>query len=457
MRPSRFLVVMFLSLVAMLAEATGAARAQSVKVLTNFSGQSASLPYGPLVQGRNGTLYGTTSGIPFAAGAVFQLSLTGGLAFPHTFDDTDGSQPAGLVLSTDGNFYGVAVYGGSSESGVLFRLSPSGTYTVLHEFAGGADGAYPAASPIQATDGSLYGVTEGNFNVASTLYKYTPQSGSFETLYTFDAAHGQYAYDLIQATDGNLYGAAVWGGNSSCGTAFKFTISGVPLWAYSFPCGAGGSNPGILLQATDGNFYGTTGGGGLGVGYGTIFTSNSEGTVSILYSLPPVQAHGASPVTLVQGTDGNLYGTTDVGGQSNDGVLFKLTTSGTFALLYSFDGTSGSNPDALMQHTDGLLYGTAEEGGASNAGTVYSFNARLSPFVAFVVPAGRYGQAAEILGQGLLGTTSVTFNGKTATSFNVVNDTYMTAVVPSGATTGKVVVTTPSGALTSNVNFRIIQ
>ena len=160
----------------------------------------------------------------------------------------------------------------------------------------------------------------------------------------------------------------------------------------------------------------------------------------------------------MQATDGNLYGTAQIGGQFDDGILFKVKTSGSFTLLYSFDGTTtGSSPGALTQHTNGLLYGTAFSGGASNAGTAFSFNARLSPFITFVTPAGRLGQTAQILGQGLTGATSVTFNGVAATSFTVVNDTYMTAVVPSGATTGKVVVTTPSGPLTSNVNFRIIQ
>ncbi len=458
MRPSRFLVVMFTSLVALLVLATGVGRAQNARVLTSFTGQSASLPEGPLLQGRDGTLYGTTSGIPNSPGAVFQLSLSGALAFPHTFDDTDGTNPSGLVLATDGNFYGVARYGGSSNSGVLFRLSSSGTYTVLHDFSGGSDGAYPYASPIQATDGSLYGLTQGNFGVASTLYKYTPQSGSFATLYTFDVSHGQYANYLIQATDGNLYGAAVWGGNSGCGTVFKFTIPGVPLWAYSFPCGAGGLNPEMILQAADGSFYGITGDGGTGGTYdGTIFKSDAKGNVSILYSFPPELIHGENPVALLQATDGNLYGATFAGGQFSDGTLFKITTSGLFTLLYSFTGTgTGSNGAALIQHTDGLLYGTTFQGGASNAGTVYSFNVGLSPFVTFLVPAGRSGQSVQILGQGLKGTTSVTFNGTAATSFTVVSNTFMTAVVPSGATTGKVVVTTPGGALTSNVSFRVV-
>jgi hypothetical protein len=127
-------------------------------------------------------------------------------------------------------------------------------------------------------------------------------------------------------------------------------------------------------------------------------------------------------------------------------------------LLYNFAQAIGQWPNAaLLQHTNGLFYGVADIGGTYSEGSIYSLNMGLGPFVAFVRPTGKVGQTAQILGQGLTGSTGVTFNGVPATSFTVVSDTYMTAVVPSGATTGPVVVTTPSGPLTSNVSFRISQ
>ena len=110
---------------------------------------------------------------------------------------------------------------------------------------------------------------------------------------------------------------------------------------------------------------------------------------------------------------------------------------------------------ALVQDTNGRFYGTAPYGGAYGFGAIYSLDMGLPPFVTFVQAVGKIGRSAQILGQKLKGTTSVTFNGVPATSFKVVSDTYVTAVVPTGATTGPVVVTTPTGALTSNVNFRI--
>jgi hypothetical protein len=108
-----------------------------------------------------------------------------------------------------------------------------------------------------------------------------------------------------------------------------------------------------------------------------------------------------------------------------------------------------------MQHTSGLLYGPSWMGGTHGDGFLYSVDMGLGPFVTFVHAQGKVGSVAQILGQGLTGASSVTFNGVPTASFAVVSDTYMTAVVPTGATTGPVVVTTPGGTLTSNVNFRV--
>ena len=127
------------------------------------------------------------------------------------------------------------------------------------------------------------------------------------------------------------------------------------------------------------------------------------------------------------------------------------------SILHYFN-VAGNFPFAPpTQDTNGKFYGTTYQGGRYGYGTVYSLDMGLGPFVSFVLPAGRVGQQVQILGQGLTGTTSVSFGGVPATSFNVLRDTYMTAVVPSGAATGPVVVTTPTGSLTSNVSFRVLK
>jgi uncharacterized repeat protein (TIGR03803 family) len=440
---------------------TNAGQSQTLKSVASFSGKgSAAQPqFVTPSQGRDGKLYGTTFGAAGSYGSVFQLATAGALAFPHVFDSTNGSQPSGgVTLGTDGNLYGVATHGGAANDGVLYRLSATGAYTVLHEFGGGSDGADPVNAPVQGSDGGLYGITTGSPTPSATLYKYTA-SGSFETIYTFNESSFEYPTSLIEAENGNLYGTTNNGGVNFCGTIFEITKSGSLVWSYTFPCGAGGAAPMQILQASDGNFYGPTYQGGGFLNFGTIFKLTQEGAVSIIYTFPSELQYAAGPVGLVQATDGNLYGVTAAGGgRFFDGTLFKLTLSGAFTPLFDFNGENGNGPLAPpTQKTDGTIYGTTEAGGKFNSGEVYGLNVGLGPFVTFVQPTGKAGTSAQILGQGLTGTTSVTFNGIPATSFKVASDTFLTAVVPSGATTGKVVVTTPGGALTSNVNFRITQ
>ena len=439
--------------------------AQTVTAVYSFTGKNSSANPSEVMptQGRDGKLYGTSGGNTGGVyGTVFSLATNGLYRQLHTFDSTNGANPdGGVALASDGNFYGTATGGGSGKGGVLFKITPNGVYTVLHSFLGGSDGTLPAAPPIEGSDGSLYGTTYGNTTTYSTIYKYSRASGTYSTLYQFDQPHGQFVIaPLIQATDGNLYGTAFQGGGTNCGTIFEVNTSGLPLFTYSFPCGLGGSSPvGPLLQTSDGSFYGTTSLGGSAF-VGTIFKLDQKGNVQTLYSFQGFSgrnADGSSPYGgLYQATDGKLYGSASAGGTQNFGTLFQITTSGSYKQLYSFTAPTGSFASgALMQDTNGLLYGTTLLSGRFGFGTVYSLDLGLLPFVALVRYTGKIGSKAQILGQGLTGTTSVTFNGVNATTFTVFSDTYMTATVPTGATTGPVVVTTPSRTLTSNVNFRV--
>jgi uncharacterized repeat protein (TIGR03803 family) len=438
---------------------------QTVTDVYNFTGNNGSgipLHVTP-TQGRNGQLFGTTVGEGSSSyGTIFQLSTRGAFKQVYTFDNTVGSQPGGgLTLASDGTLYGTATSGGSAGLGVLFKISTSGVYTVLYEFTGGANGAVPGSPPIIGFDGNFYGTTYGNSTTASTVYKYTRASGVFTTIYQFSQSEGASVIaSLVQGTDSNLYGTANQGGSAGCGAIFELSTSGTLLWDYSFPCQPGGANPiAALIQGTDGNFYGTTYYGGT-YSVGTVFKV-SQGAVSILYNFkgfPNPGNDGSYPSGgVTQATDGNLYGSTGGGGgPRGQGTLFQISTDGTYKQLFVFTGKNGESPYAtLLQDTSGVFYGTTFEGGKYSEGVVYSLNMGLGPFVALVSYTGRVGSTAQILGQGLTGTTAVTFNGIPATSFNVVSSTYMTAVVPGGTTTGPVVVTTPGGMLTSNKNLRI--
>lgn len=453
---SKQIVIFTLILLAL----SSAGTAQTVRDVYSFTSTNSSQYPGVVpAQGRDGKLYVTTAGLNY--GSVFRVSTTGkGGTELHVFDGTDGEGALGVILATDGNFYGATSFGGSFGYGVLFKVTPGGTYTELYNFTGGDDGAYPFSSPIEASDGNLYGTTLYGANMmGATVYKYT-RAGTFTTISQLSNTQAEGAVGLIQGADGNLYGTSANGGTSVCGSIFRLTTSGTLLNSYSFPCGAGGAFPSApLVLASDGNYYGTTSEGGNALGDGTIFRMTPNFAVSILYDFRGGTDGRIPDSGLTQATDGNLYGVTSRGGGSQgNGTLFQVTTAGTYKLLYSFKTSIGQMPLAApLQDTNGVLYGTVFRGGASGYGAIYSLNMGLGPFITFVSPTGRIGSTAQILGQGLTGTTGVTFNGVAASSFSVVSDTYMTAVVPSGATTGTVVVTTPSGALTSNVSFRMTQ
>jgi uncharacterized repeat protein (TIGR03803 family) len=209
-----------------------------------------------------------------------------------------------------------------------------------------------------------------------------------------------------------------------------------------------------LVQGTDGNFYGTTYLGGGPTNSGIVFKVTAAGALTVLHEFNGTD--GSTPTAgLVQATDGNFYGTTPTGGSGKVGVIYKITSAGTYSVVYNFDGTTGESPNvALVQHANGILYGNTTMGGTDNHGVFYSLNIGAAPFVRLVHNSAKVAKAVEILGQGFTGATKVSFNG-TAATFTVASDTYLTATVPAGAKTGFVDVVTPSGILKSNKTFRV--
>jgi uncharacterized repeat protein (TIGR03803 family) len=454
--------------------------AQTFTTLHSFDSTDGYEPYAALVQGTDGNLYGTTyGGGANDYGTVFKITPSGTLTTLHSFNSTDGAYPyAALVQGTNGNLYGTTNEGGANGDGTVFKITLSGTLTTLHSFDF-TDGAYPYAGLVQATDGNFYGTTyEGGSDAFGEVFKITP-SGTLTTLYSFCSqsacADGRNTYaGLVQGTDGNLYGTTYIGGANDLGTVFKITLSGTLTTIYSF-CSQGGTNctdgdypTAGLVQATDGNLYGTTGYGGAngtfcgGFGCGTVFKITPSGTLTTLYSFCSLSdcTDGDEPYAgLVQATDGSFYGTTPSGGNDQEGTVFKITAGGTRTTLYNFCPLSrcadGAEPYAgLVQDTNGKFYGTTYYGGATGDGTAFSLSVGLGPFVATQPTSGTVGAAVKILGTNLTGATSVTFNG-TAATFTVKSKSEITTTVPSGATTGKVKVTTPHGTLKSNVPFRV--
>jgi uncharacterized repeat protein (TIGR03803 family) len=458
------------------------ANAQTFTKLIDFDGTDGAGPMGSLVQGPNGSLYGTTSfGGSGDGGTVFRLRANGDMSVLYSFcveSCTDGEDPeTGMVLAADSNFYGSTAAAGPNNGGTIFRASPQGLVSNLYAFCAQpncSDGATPVRPLIQAVDGDLYGTTEGGGDITcnapygcGTVFKLTT-AGVLTTLHVFEGSDGQMPLGgLVQATDGNFYGTTNQGGVDGYGTIFKITRTGSLTTLFSFTLGFIGN--GVLpfaglLQAIDGNLYGTAAAGG--TGGGTVFKITLTGKFTVLYSFcaQPNCTDGSSPGELVQATDGNLYGVTYAGGTDvNDcygsgcGTIFSITPRGGFTTLHSFYPPDGTQPEAAMiQDTTGLFFGGADGGGSNGHGTIYSLNMGLAPFVTFVRAAGKVGQTGGILGQGFTGATAVSLNGVPA-NFTVVSDTYIKATVPAGATTGYVTVTTPTGVLTSNVPFHVLK
>jgi uncharacterized repeat protein (TIGR03803 family) len=455
-----------------------ASLAQTFTTVASFGSTGGAEPMAGLVQATNGNLYGTTliggakpNGL---LGTVFTMTLSGTLTTLHIFSGQQGRHPqAALVQATNGDFYGTTNYkqSGPGDKGTIFKMTPSGAVTTLHRFDG-TDGCVPySGALVQAPNGNLYGTTDScGANGYGTVFEITP-SGTLTTLYSFcsqttcvDGANPSTG--LIQATDGNFYGTTSEGGaNNNSGTVFTITPSGALTTLYSF-CSQSGCADGLgpleLVQATDGNFYGTTQEGGANSD-GTVFKITPSGRLTTLYSFCSQSGcpDGLYPVAgLIQATDRNFYGTTLLGGAKNSGTVFEITPSGGLTTLHSFCSDSvcsdGSEPSAaLVQDTNGTLYGTTPLDGGWLNGTVFSLSVGLGPFVKTNPTSGKVGAKVIILGNNLKGTTSVTFNGTTAPLLKVTASAIETRV-PTGATTGRVIVTTPNRTLNSNVAFRVL-
>ena len=344
----------------------------------------------------------------------------------------DGAAPTGLIQGSDGNFYGTTTAGGSFSEGAFVRVTPAGVETVLYSFAGGpADGANPQGV-IQGKDGNFYGATGSGGTGAcafgcGTAFKVTP-GGVESVLYSFSGgADGGVPNGLVQGSDGNFYGTASFGGTSSglctsdgCGVVFKLTPAGAETALYAFTGGTDGAVPASLIQGTDGNFYGITVHGGQS-NNGTVFKATPAGAETVLHSFAG-GGDGALPQTpLVQGTDGNFYGTTASGGVNSNGIVFKITPAGAETLLYAFAGgtADGANPDtALIQGTDGNFYGTTNSGGDASCfdgcGTVFKITPAGAESVLYLFTASAIDGAEPPAASSLLQGSDGNFYGTTS-------------------------------------------
>jgi uncharacterized repeat protein (TIGR03803 family) len=318
-------------------------------IIHTFSGGATASPWGSnLILDAQGNLYGTslsTGPCGPSCGSVFEITSLQAFKVRYRFESpASGEWPFGtLVEDGEGNLYGVTNFGGASGMGTVLKVTPTGVETILHSFAGGKDGAYPNGLTIDA-HGSLYGTTgvggTGSCNGGcGTVFKITP-SGSKSILYSFKAAPdgNDPSTGLILDTDGNLYGTTISGGAYGDGAVFKLTPSRIETVLYSFAGGTDGDQPlAPLVMDTEGNLYSTTSSGGAScsvnyLGCGTVYKLAPDGTETVLHRFSG-GADGWNPQAgLVLDSQGNLYGTATSGGDFGVacpaygcGTVFKLT------------------------------------------------------------------------------------------------------------------------------------
>ena len=428
-------------------------RAQTPTVLYNFlNGKSdAAFPMGNIVQGRDGFMYGVGAGLARGAngtGAVYKISPAGVEKVFFNFPANFPNCISGLTLGTDGNFYGTCENPDGATPGFIYRLTPAGVFTDIHDFASGG-AIFP---PIQASDGNFYGV------IPAGVYKMT-LAGVFTMIHTFASPDVQPVSNVTQASDGNLYGTLTLCSNGNRGCVYKVSTAGVFAEVKlfddttgSFPCNG-------VIQGTDGKLYGTTGFGGAN-NSGDLYSVTTAGVEENLHDINSTTDGGCNSgsfpvVNMLQVNDGNFYGANSGGAIANNGSIFKLTSAHVFsAFLFPGSNVDGGQPySTLIQNTNGKIYGSTSGGGTNSTGTFFSVSTGDPAFVLLQETSGKVESKIGILGQGFGPSSVIKFNGVTVNAFARTGATFLLATVPVGATDGFVTVTTGTTTLTSSKKF----
>ena len=454
-------------------------QAQSETNLHTFASgaNNGDRPYAGLIQASDGYFYGTTKfGGAQSVGTIFRIGADGAYTNIYSLAGSgfDGWQPSGgLVQGTDGNFYGMTLMKGTNtcQCGTIYRVSRSGAYTVIHQFAGGAnDGGSPNATLIQASDGNFYGTaTVGGTGThgGGVVFRISP-NGAYANIYSF----GSYATDgyqpmggVVQGPDGALYGTTFFGGTNPFGTIYRVTTNGAYTSLHSFGGGKpygndDGDGPyGSLVVGPDGNLYGTAYKGGTNnCACGVVFRISTGGSYQTVYSFRDYP-DGANPQSgLVLGSDGNFYGTTFAGGSPNYatyGTIFRVSPSGQYASLYAFGSEIGEGePMApLVQGSDGNFYGTTTLGGTSFSGTVFKLIAGLPS------PANKVTNVS-IAGTNVIVTVPAvageTYQLQYATSLTAPNWSNVPGAPPTYSSGGALTLVDFGGALSTKRYYRLL-
>jgi uncharacterized repeat protein (TIGR03803 family) len=446
------------------------AQAQTPTTLHSFLNGStdACEPEDNIVQGRDGNMYGVgVSCGTFGAGAVYKISPAGTESVVFNFPSTWSSCFSGLTVGSDGNFYGTC-FTTPTGNGSVFQLTPAGVFTDKYDFTGVNGDTEPVYAPVQATDGNFYGVTGYYPFSCGNVYKLT-SAGVYTNLHTFSGSDCGPASSVFQASDGNLYGTLYSCAlTSSQGCVYKISTAGVFKEIYGFATSAGYAPCTGVIQAKNGNLYGATNNGAAN-NFGSIYKLTTAGVYTDLHDFNNTTDAtcganvGRTQVNLLQVTDGSFYGVNGKNGPSGAGSIYKLTSANVFtAFLFPNPTVDGDLPDStLLQNTNGLVYGTTPSGGPTSCnpcqGVFFSVATGDAAFVNLepTQKAGFVGTRIGMFGQGFSSSSVVKFGGVASIMVTRSGSTYLTAVVPVGAHTGAVTVTTGSTTLTTPQAFKV--
>ena len=463
----------------------------TITTLYNFSGLDGQNPDGGLILGNDGNFYGTTRfGGANNLGTVFKITPAGVLTTLHSFSGSDGSEPRpGLVLGKNGSFFGTTC--GFNAPWTAYSITPSGTFKTINSTSDITIAACTSGPLTLGDDGNLYGAAQaGGVNMLGSLFRLT-SAGALTVIWSFDSVHGVGPFaPVVQGNDGLLYGTTDGGGTGGFGVVFKASTKGIFTTLHEF--GIDLTNDGMtpfagLAAASDGKFYGATQNGQASgsVPNGNLFSVTSTGSYSLLYAFD--DTHGrATFATPMQHTNGKIYGMTEGGGPNNReaGVIYSLDNGAPpFVLLLTrwgrpgqvvqilgqgFTGTSsvtfGAGVAAFHVVSDTFMTATVPNTATTGFVTVTTPSGTLTsnrrlfvmPVISSIAPSsGPVGTEVTITGSGFVGAMAVKFGGGKATSFTVNSATTITATVPTGAVTGTVAVTTPSGTVSSNAVFTV--
>ena len=462
--------------------------AGTITTLYNFDVTHGLGPQAGLAMGFDGNFYGTTyqgGGGSTHYGTIFKITPAGALTVLYNFlNTTDGAYPhQPPIPATDGNLYGVT---GNGTNYIVYRLTPSGTFTPIATAPG-----YSYAPLLLGVDGKLYGVTNygGTYN-GGTIFQVTlGKKPTLKIIHSFDGAGGSNPNGgLLQGSDGKLYGTTPNAGTSSGGVVFQCTTAGAYKVLHNFATTPGTEGYGPvagLVQGSDAFLYGVNPNGGA-LGYGTLFKINTKGTTfAVLHDFD--KATGSMPnTTPILHTSGKIYGMTSSGGLYNQGVFYSFDNDlRPFASIFvNWSGAVGASVGILGQgfsNATGVKFGIGAgtfvaasdtfmtatvAAGATTANTtvlepggnlVTPQTFKVLPTVSGFSPAsGSVGTSVVITGMSLSQATAVTFGGVKATSMTVNSNTQVTAIVPTGAKTGAVKVTTKGGSATSAAKFTVM-